>query len=148
MRTPQPAPPLEPNRPAPKMKLSELRIASLEFAFSAALPIGAWFILLSPDAASGMPFLQSAGSFLAHAFTGADVSPTMRVHYILLTVLPLQLLLLSVMTWRQASLTGQCRFWCIYLGWVATVIAIALFYWPSAIASALATYHAGKRTVI
>lgn len=147
MHTPQPAPPLEPNRPAPKMKLSELRIASLEFAFSAALPLGVWFMLLSPDASSGVPFLQSAGSFLAYAFTDSEVSPSLRVHYILLTVLPAQLLLLSVMTWRQASSKGRCHFWCIYLGWVATVIAIALFYWPSAIASALATYHAGKAAV-
>lgn len=128
------------------MKLSELRIASLEFAFGAILPLGAWLILLSPEASSGMSFVQSAGAFLTHVFTDADVSPTQRVHYILLAVLPALLLLLSVMTWRQASLTGQCRFWFIYLGWVATVIAIALFHWPSAIASAIAMYHAGKRT--
>lgn len=126
------------------MKFSELRIASLEFAVGAVLPLGVWIVLLSPEASSGMPFLQSAGSFLAYAFTDAEVSPTLRVHYILLTVLPAQLLLLSVMTWRHANLSGHTRFWCIYLGWVATVIAIALFYWPSAIASALATYHAGK----
>lgn len=128
------------------MKLSELRIASLEFAFGAILPLGAWLILLSPEASSGMSFVQSAGAFLTHVFTDAEVPPTQRVHYILLAVLPALLLLLSVMTWRQASLTGQCRFWCIYLGWVATVIAIALFHWPSAIASAIAMYHAGKRT--
>jgi hypothetical protein len=127
------------------MKLSALRIASLEFAFSAILPLGAWFILLSPDASSGVPFVQSAGAFLAYAFTDAEMTPALRVHYILLMVLPALLLGVSVMAWRQASLAGQSCFWCMYLGWVATVIAIALFYWPSAIAAALATYHAGKR---
>ena len=131
---------------SPKMKLSELRMASLEFAFSAVLPLGVWFVLLSPDASSNVPFLQSAGSFLAYVFTDAEVSPTLRVHYILLTVLPAQLLLLSVMTWRQANQSDRCDFWCIYLGWVAMVIALALFYWLSAIACALAMYHAGKRT--
>lgn len=129
------------------MKLSELRIASLEFALGAALPLGVWFILLVPDASSATPFLQSAGSFLAYVFTDAEVSSTLRVHYTLLAALPALLIVLSVMTWRQAGLTDQCDFWCIYLGWVATVIAIALFYWPSAIASAMATYHAGKRTM-
>ena len=129
------------------MKLSEPRIASLGFAFSAILPLGVWFVLLSPDASSGMSFLQSAGAFLTHVVTDAEVSPTLRVHYILLAMLPALLLLQSVLTWRQASLAGPCRFWCIYLGWVATVMAIAILHWPSAIASALATYHAGKRSV-
>ncbi|MES2612198.1 MAG: hypothetical protein V4679_18240 [Pseudomonadota bacterium] len=129
------------------MKLSDLRIASLEFAFSAVLPLGVWFILLVPDASSGTPLLQSAGTFLTYVFTDAEASPTLRVHYILLAALPALLIVLSVMTWRQAGATDRCDFWCIYLGWVATVIAIALFYWPCAIASAMATYHAGKRTV-
>lgn len=128
------------------MKLSELRIASLEFALSALLPLGAWFMLLSPDILSGVPFLQSAGAFLRHAFTDAEVSPTQQVHYILLAALPVLLVLLSVMTWRQANQSDRCDFWCIYLGWVAMVIALALFYWLSAIACALAMYHAGKRT--
>lgn len=129
------------------MKLSDLRIASLEFALSAALPIGVWCVLLSPEAFSGTAFLQSAGSFLTYVFTDAEVSPSERVHYILLAVLPAMLVLLSVTTWRRASQKeGRCDFWCIYLGWVATVIALALFYWPSAIACAMAMYHAGKRT--
>ncbi|MFN9472170.1 hypothetical protein [Acidovorax sp.] len=127
------------------MKLSELRIASLEFALSATLPLGVWLVLLSPEAFSGESFLRSAGAFLSYAFTDAEVSPSERVRYILLAVLPAMLVLLSVVTWRQASLKGRCEFWCIYLGWVATVIALALFYWPSAIACAMAMYHAGKR---
>lgn len=120
-------------------------MASLEFAFGAIGPLGVWFILLSPEDHSSAPVLQSAWAFLTYVFTDAEASPAVRMHYILLTILPAQLLLLSVVTWRQATLMGPRRFWWIALGWVSTAIAIAI-YWPSAIASAMATYHAGKRS--